>query len=87
MLPTDGPTITRRARSAIRNHLKGRQYCNPPQSAIRHAKHSKRLHAFGSGTARAQERSQNWSPKLPRGAFRAASRLDYEFADESRDRG
>eukprot|EP00969_Alexandrium_andersonii_P370298 15476976-Alexandrium_andersonii.AAC.1 len=39
------------AQSAIRNSLKARQCCNPPQSAIRHAEHVKSLQAFASGTA------------------------------------
>eukprot|EP00969_Alexandrium_andersonii_P312013 13785770-Alexandrium_andersonii.AAC.1 len=30
---------------------------------------AKSLQAFEPGTARAQERPQNWSPQLPRGGF------------------
>eukprot|EP00969_Alexandrium_andersonii_P348545 15412021-Alexandrium_andersonii.AAC.1 len=54
------------AQSAIRNPRKDRQRCNPPQSAIHHGEHAKSLQAFERGTARAQKRPQNWSPKLPR---------------------
>eukprot|EP00969_Alexandrium_andersonii_P220114 9721556-Alexandrium_andersonii.AAC.1 len=34
--------------------------------------HPNSLQAFEPGTAQAQERPQNWSPKLPRGGFCAA---------------
>eukprot|EP00969_Alexandrium_andersonii_P220216 9725851-Alexandrium_andersonii.AAC.1 len=71
------------AQSAIRNPPNAFQHCNPPQSAIRHAENTKSLQALEPGTARAQERPQNWPPTLPRGAFCAVSRADSESADES----
>eukprot|EP00969_Alexandrium_andersonii_P170073 7519383-Alexandrium_andersonii.AAC.1 len=59
-----------------------RQCRSPPRSASRPGESAAPLHALGARAARAQERSQNWSPTLPRGAFRAASRADSESADE-----
>eukprot|EP00969_Alexandrium_andersonii_P035163 1539954-Alexandrium_andersonii.AAC.1 len=58
--------MLRGAQGAIRNPPKARQCFNLPQSSIR----------------RAQERPQNWSPKLPMGAFCATSRADSEYANE-----
>eukprot|EP00969_Alexandrium_andersonii_P175296 7751834-Alexandrium_andersonii.AAC.1 len=39
------------------------------------------------GPKNPQERPQNWSPKLPRGAFCGILRADSESADEVGDRG
>eukprot|EP00969_Alexandrium_andersonii_P046150 2024753-Alexandrium_andersonii.AAC.1 len=55
---------------------------NPPQSAIRPAENVKSPQAFEPGIARAQERPQNWHPKLPRGALCATFRADCESGDE-----
>eukprot|EP00969_Alexandrium_andersonii_P327066 14453516-Alexandrium_andersonii.AAC.1 len=57
--------------------------CNPPQCAIRHAEHGASLQAFEPGTARAKERPQNWSAKLPRDALSVTFRKDSESADEN----
>eukprot|EP00969_Alexandrium_andersonii_P349450 15431042-Alexandrium_andersonii.AAC.1 len=52
-------------RSAIRNPPNACQCCNPPQSAMRPAENTTSRQAFEPGTARAQERPRNRSPKLP----------------------
>eukprot|EP00969_Alexandrium_andersonii_P154920 6848949-Alexandrium_andersonii.AAC.1 len=57
---------SRGAQCAIRNPRKARPCCNPPQSAIRHAKNATSPEAFESGIAPTQERPQNGSRKLPR---------------------
>eukprot|EP00969_Alexandrium_andersonii_P095137 4202400-Alexandrium_andersonii.AAC.1 len=54
------------AQSAIRNPPTTRRYCNPPQSAIRHAQNAKSLQAFEPESARSQERLRIGPPKLPR---------------------
>eukprot|EP00969_Alexandrium_andersonii_P259039 11453373-Alexandrium_andersonii.AAC.1 len=75
-----GSSTLQGAQSAIRTPPKARQYCSPPQHALRHAYDSKTLHALEPRTVRAQERPQIWSPKLPRGAV--VSRTDSESAGE-----
>eukprot|EP00969_Alexandrium_andersonii_P261529 11562059-Alexandrium_andersonii.AAC.1 len=75
----------RGGQNAIRNPPNARQCCNPPQSAIRPAECAKSLQAFEPGTARAQERPQNWAPKLPRGALCAISHAYSESAKANGD--
>eukprot|EP00969_Alexandrium_andersonii_P134986 5971498-Alexandrium_andersonii.AAC.1 len=55
--------------STIRSRAVGAELRLNPQSAICHAENANSLHAFEPGTAWAQERLQNWSSKLARGAF------------------
>eukprot|EP00969_Alexandrium_andersonii_P015421 674272-Alexandrium_andersonii.AAC.1 len=65
----------------------------PVSAATRHTLHSamrkftKPLQDVEPENVRAQERPQNWPPKLPRGAFRAVVRADSESANESGARG
>eukprot|EP00969_Alexandrium_andersonii_P107516 4742941-Alexandrium_andersonii.AAC.1 len=61
-----GIFTSRGAQSGIRNPPKACQCCNPPQSTIHPADLAKSSQALEPGTARAQERPRNGSPKLPR---------------------
>eukprot|EP00969_Alexandrium_andersonii_P268281 11855222-Alexandrium_andersonii.AAC.1 len=59
-----------------------RYIASPPQSALRHACNAESLQALEPGAVRAQEWPRHGSPKLPRGALRAALRAYPESDDE-----